>query len=306
MPRAPGSVGRPPGRPSGSVGRPPGRPAGSGGRPAGSVGRPPGRPPKVAGNRGTNGDSDSGTSESEGPKNTPSHSYTAPQWLLQGGKQAPKFFSVPIPAVPPAMLKAVQAQVVKGTPNKKSTKQSVKFSQQLQQLQQDQQSQSEKVDALKKKLAASRAAKEQGLADIRSVREEEIEDAMKEIEKRMRAQHEKKCKEQDENLRKEVAEKIEKEFEEQQKKKKLEEEETKSEEEDVKSTEEPESKKQKLEKGKLKSEEIQEQLDEVPKKLDKLTEAKSEMVWLLKQVIKADTKRKMEVMKKRKMGAMKN
>ena len=127
-----------------------------------------------------------------------------------------------------------------------------------------------------------------------------------EIEKRMRAQHEKKCKEQDESLRKEVAEKNEKEFEEQQKKKKLEEEETKSEEEDVKSTEEPESKKQKLEKGKLKSEEIQEQLDEVPKKLDKLTEAKSEMVWLLKQVIKADTKRKMEVMKKRKMGGMKN
>jgi hypothetical protein len=169
--------------------------------------------------------------------------------------------------------------------------------QQLRQFQQDRQSQRQKTKTHKEKVSEALTAKEEGLEDIRKVRKEEIEEAMQELEQTLRSQHDKQYKDKGDTLEKEVKEKFEKEFEEQQKARRKAEEEA---------DEEPPPKKPKVEKGKLKSEIIQENLDDLPKKLDKLTEAKSEMVWLLKQVIKADMKRKMAIMKQNKLAAAKS
>ena len=57
----------------------------------------------------------------------------------------------------------------------------------------------------------------------------------------------------------------------------------------------------KTEPDRTKSQAVETKIKDLKVKLEKLAHQKTEMVWLLKQVIKADTKRKMQLMKQKKL-----
>lgn len=246
------------------------------------------------------------------------HSYTAPQWLLQE-KQVPKFFSIPIPPVATATFKAVQAFMRKSegwatsTISRKARKQTSQALEKVRQLQLDQRLQAKKVKNQKEKLSNAIARKEQGMEDMKRMQDEEMKNQMKELEAKIRKEHELKYQAQEEEMKQQIEETFNKEFEAAQQKRKFEEMEKKQQEEKQQETEEgeepdePDAKKMKLgddePKKELESERIQKKIEDCQTKLDKLQEKKSEMVWLLKQVIKADAKRKAEQLKLKKAAA---
>ena len=100
-------------------------------------------------------------------------------------------------------------------------------------------------------------------------------------------------------IKQQIIEKFEKEYEEEQalkRKQKEEEEENKGEEATEGEGEESEAKKQKVE-TRLRSDSIQEKMDEKKARVEELTNMKTEMIWLMKQVIKAETKQKLKLKK---------
>jgi len=127
------------------------------------------------------------------------------------------------------------------------------------------------------------------------------------LEDKLKLKRDEKLKEAEEATRKKIMEEFEVAFEkeeESRKRKRKEEQEEeaakeakdKQEASDAKATKDGEVQE---EKKKLKSELIQEKIDAANAKMESLTEKKSEMVWLMKQVIKAEMKRKLMDPKKK-------
>lgn len=257
------------------------------------------RPPKLSPAPNTNSGDEVSSSSSETNSKSKSGgvaNYTAPQWLLLE-KQTAKFFSLPIPPVPTATFQAVEAFMGGPKPTSRKNSTLVLLEQKVRQLQQEQKAQRQKTKAFREKLATTLATKEQGIADIRKVREDEIQDALHELERTMRTQHDKQYEEQHEQLQQQVMKDFEQDLERQRAKRQLEAEE----EEATYDEQAARAKKSKVDDDtKRKSDEIQQQMDDLQTKQEKLTEKKSEMVWLLKQMIKADAKRKMGMMRLKK------
>lgn len=257
-----------------------------------------GRPPKsVSRTNSQDSDGDSGDQSSgDFQKTTAPYSYIAPQWLLE--KQTQKYFSVPIPAVPEPTRVAIEEKFGRGGTLHRSKNQSTKMVHQLRQLQHDLQSHRQKTKLQKEKLAASMSAKEEKLNEIKRVRELEIEKRLEGLEQKLLKQQEQRNSEEEEKVRAQIAEDFDINFEEEQKAKRKRIMEGQNKEEKEEGTER-DSKRPKTKDPKLKSEMIQEKIDEAKSNTEKLTEMKSEMVWLLKQVIKAEMKQKLGLKKKR-------
>ena len=286
----------------------------------------PGRPPKKlsskdesvssggAGDGGLGGDGPTRSLDSESDNDSttgggimmksggPDHTYTAPQWLLLHEKQTPRFFSVPIPPVDATTLQAVQqVWAPESVRERKLREEAHRALETIRQLQNDQKTQAKRIKHQTEKLSNAMTRKEIALEEIRSEKEKELQLALKEMEKRVREEQEVKFKRLEENMKKEIQEKYEKDFEADQtaRKRKMEEEsmEKAASLDENKERVEPELKKE------LESDRIKVKVDELQATLDKLQEKKSEMVWLLKEVIKADTKRKLELLKLKEAAA---
>lgn len=255
-----------------------------------------GRPPKKVVSRNNSEDSDSGSdSSNEFPR---SQRSTAPTWLLQE-KQTQKFYSVPIPVVPDALKNVIEEHLIQiGAVDSNSDKQSTKMLHHMRQLQQDLQSQRQKVKVQEAKLETAISAKDQKLSNLRRDKEGELEKVLKEVERKIRKKQDKRSKEAEEKIRQQIIEKFEKEYKEEQtlKRKQKEEEENKGEAATEEEGEESEAKKQKVE-TRLRSDSIQEKIDEKKARVEELTNMKTEMIWLMKQVIKAETKQKLKLKK---------
>ena len=257
-----------------------------------------GRPPKKVVSRNNSEDSDSGSdSSNEFPR---SQRSTAPTWLLQE-KQTQKFYSVPIPVVPDALKNVIEEHLIQtGAVDSNSDKQSTKMLHHMRQLQQDLQSQRQKVKVQEAKVETAIAAKDQKLSNLRRDKEGELEKVLKEVERKIRKKQDKRSKEAEEKIRQQIIEKFEKEYKEEQtlkrKRKEEEEEENKGEKATEGEGEESEAKKQKVETT-LRSDSIQEKIDEKKARVEELTNMKTEMIWLMKQVIKAETKQKLKLKK---------
>jgi hypothetical protein len=215
-------------------------------------------------------------------------------------KQSPKFFSVPIPPVDLATIQAVQQQwAPESRVQRKLREQANQVLETIRQLQHDQKTQGKRIKIHSDKLAKVLVRKEMALEEIRLEKEQELESSRKDVENRVRKQEEEKFKKQQDDMKQEIQDNFEKDFEAKQaaRKRKMEEESTDKEVEDRRQKLEPESNKT------LESERIKVKVDELQANLDQLQEKKSEMVWLLKQVIKADAKRKVELLKQKKAAA---
>jgi hypothetical protein len=251
------------------------------------------------------GDSESSSSNDEkgGSSSATNFRYTPPVGLFGNEKLASKFFSVPIPPVPTSVQSAVQSYLthhghapVKPRKSKKSAKQLA----QLKQLQHESKGLKQKCKLQKIRLDQTLQAKEQGFEDIRKIRVEEIEEAMVTVEQTLRAQHDKNSQEQQEKLKEKVKEEFEQEFD-----NKMEQKRKDRQEKRKQAEEQPAAKKSKTDEQAPKKSELLEQKEkDIQANLDRLTETKSEMVWLLKQVIKAETKRKMIEVMRRKAAAV--
>lgn len=268
--------------------------------------RPPGRP-KIKTQRSSSiGDSDSSSSNDEkggsNSNSTTNFSYTPPAGLLRNEKLAPKLFSVPIRPVPPSVLSAVQSHLTQHAPVKpRKSKKSVKQLAQLKQLQHESKGLKQKCKLQKIKLDQTLQAKEQGLGDIRQLREEEIEKAMVKVEQTLRAQHDKNSQEQEDKLKEKVKEVFEQDFDRKMEQKRKERQEKRKEAEEQRAAKKPKTD----EEGPKKSELLEQKGKDLQADMDRFTETKSEMVWLLKQVIKAETKRKMVETMRRKAAVLK-
>jgi hypothetical protein len=273
--------------------------------------RPPGRPKLKTQRSSSIGDSDASSSSNDekGGSNSNSNSaatnfsYTPPIGLFGNEKLAPKFFRIPIPPVPSSVQSAVQSYLTHGgaapIQPRKSLK-SIKQLAQVKQLQHESKGLKQKVKLQKIKLDQALQIKERGLQDIRKLREEGMEQAMVTVEQTLRAQHDKNSQEQDDKLNKRVTEEFEQEFEKDLEQKRKERQEKRKEMEDQPAAKKPKTTDDEQEEGPKKSEFLEQTEKDNQANLDRLTETKSEMVWLLKQVIKAETKRKMvEVMRQK-------
>jgi hypothetical protein len=266
--------------------------------------RPPGRP-KIKTQRSSSiGDSDSSSSNDEkgGSNSATNFSYTPPAGLFGNEKLAPKLFSVPIRPVPSSVQSAVQSYLTQHAPIKpRKSKKSAKQLAQLKLLQHESKGLKQKCKLQKIKLDQTLQTKEQGLGDIRQLREEEIEEAMVTVEQTLRAQHDKNSQEQEDKRKEKLKEDFEQDFDEKMEQKRKERQEKRKEAE-----EQPAAKKPKTdEEGPKKSELLEQKEKDIQADMDRSTETKSEMVWLLKQVIKAETKRKMVETMRRKAAVLK-
>jgi hypothetical protein len=260
-----------------------------------------GRPPKsVSRTNSQDRDGESGDQSSgDFQKTTAPYSYIAPQWLLE--KQTQKYFSVPIPAVPEPTRVAIEEKFGRDGTLHRSKNQSTKMVHQLRQLQHDLQSHRQKTKLQKEKVAASISAKEEKLEELKRVRELEIEKRLEGLEQKLLKQQEQRNSEEEEKVRAQIAEDFDRNFEDEQKAKRKYIMESQKREEKEEATEQAErdSKRPKTKDPRLKSEMIQKKIDEAKSNTEKLTEMKSEMVWLLKQVIKAEMKQKLGLKKKK-------
>ena len=268
--------------------------------------RPPGRPKIKTQLSSSIGDSESSSSNDEkgvsNSNSTTNFSYTPPAGLLRNEKLAPKLFSVPIRPVPSSVQSAVQSYLTQHAPVKpRKSKKSVKQLAQLKQLQQESKGLKQKCKLQKIKLDQTLQTKEQGLGDIRQLREEEIEEAMVTVEQTLRAQHDKNSQKQEDKLKEKVKEVFEQDFDQTMEQKRKERQEKRKEAEEQTAAKKPKTD----DEGPKKSELLEQKEKDIQADMDRLTETKSEMVWLLKQVIKAETKRKMVEDMRRKAAVLK-
>jgi hypothetical protein len=245
--------------------------------------------------RGSDAVGSGGGSSNTNPVNT-DISWTPPLWLTKGKNHArPRSLVVPIPPVPLDTMKAIQKYI---------TKQQPPFFQkqaQINQIQVKLQNQKEKAKNAQQKLDRLEEDKAERLQEIKVLREEEIEESLNKIEEDMRREHAAQLREQEEEWEKETAKELKdakKKFQKEQA-----EEEQKVIELHIQKFEEDQKKKDEEEKIKagtgdgddddlLPSQKLKKEFKAVKSKLDNLKETKKEMVWLLKQVINAENKRK--------------
>ncbi|CAJ1935109.1 unnamed protein product [Cylindrotheca closterium] len=231
--------------------------------------------------------------------------YVAPQWLLD--KTTAKFFSVPIPGVPPEVQDALEHTLLDGgdLKQKRQARKSHKLFAQIKHWKGQLQLQRHEVEQQKEMLARAISTRDTKLAAIRKQKMAEIDQKLQKMEDKLSQEKDEKMKQVEEETRKKIVEEFEVAFEKQEedrKRKRKEEEEAKEEaakeEKDEKDKKEASSEEgaepdAKRAKKKLESEIIQEKIDAANAKMESLTEKKSEMIWLMKQVIKAEMKQKL-------------
>eukprot|EP00934_Nitzschia_sp_Nitz4_P006084 Nitzschia sp. Nitz4//scaffold6_size259037//190208//191125//NITZ4_001101-RA/size259037-processed-gene-0.87-mRNA-1//-1//CDS//3329556974//6074//frame0 len=238
----------------------------------------------------------------------PDPSYTAPSWLIQRDKHTPKFFSVPIPPVATATWKAAQlfmeqhwkASAPPPPPVKAVPTPSTRQTQEHATLKQEHKSSKQRIKHFKERLAQAQARKQDDLEQIRTTHQEQLDESMQRLTQRLQNNHDKSLQKKQDEMEKLAKERVEAKFQE----RKRQREEREAQEEKAPSPKVPRVSSN----PSLKDEEsvvqvCQKKIDEAQAKLDKLQEKKSEMVWLLKQVIKADAKREAELLKLKRQQA---
>ena len=241
-------------------------------------------------------------------KNSPDNadaSWTPPLWLTKEKHQPrARSMTIPIPPVPAATRKAIIKFLNKQQPPY------YKQQAQAQQLQNKLKAQQEKVKNAQQKLDKLEETKAEKIMEIRVLSGEEIEASLKKIEEDATKEHEAQLKEKEEEwqqqtekemkaakrqFKKDQAEMDEQEreshkqmFEEEQKKKAQQEIERKESIEDGEVDDTEESGDPDL----TPSQRLEKKLKEATDHLEGLKETKKEMVWLLRQVITAEKKRK--------------
>mmetsp|Transcript_30666 Transcript_30666/g.50997 ORF Transcript_30666/g.50997 Transcript_30666/m.50997 type:complete len:301 (-) Transcript_30666:24-926(-) len=256
-----------------------------------------------------------GTSSTTAPS-TP-QSYAIPQWLVPEKKSA-KYFSLKLPPVPTDTEKAIRSYLQKQYSQNPGVKESTRMIHQITQLQQEEKEAASSVKMAKERLAQAVAAKTEGIEEIRKTKEVETKKALEDLERTMRKEQEKEYQKVEEKIKEQVLMEYEQKFEEAKEKKRKRE----QEEEEERQQEETENraKRQKLshpekedsgegndkkDQGSSKTQELEKKRQDLQEKMEKLSEKKSEMFWLLKQVIMQETKQKMERMKQKKLEATK-
>ena len=256
----------------------------------------------------------------------PQISYTLPQWLVPDkykdkqssqNASATKRFSVPLPEVPTKTRQAIRSYLVKHHPQPKAgTKDSARMLQQLKVSRQEEKQAASKVKAAKDKLAQALLAKSEKLKEIRKAQEVITQKAMEELEQAMRADQVKGDLKIEEQIKESCKLEYEKKFEEEMThKRKREQEEDEKDEAEVEAAAAIRSKKAKEDKeaassdgggikgkNKISSSKVkafEQKQEDLQGKMDKLSEKKSEMIWLLKQVIKQEALQKLKKMKKK-------
>lgn len=223
-------------------------------------------------------------------------SWTPPLWLTKQ-KRVPqaRSLTIPIPPVPIETRKAIQKHIAKQQPPY------FKQQAQINQLHAKLLTQQEKVRHAQHKLERLEEDKAERIQEIKVVREEEKEESLKRIEKNMQSELEEEFRKKEEEFKRD-AEKEMQAAKEQFKKEQAAEEEKELElrkqqfeEEQKKKGEQGNEEKEATAAAELEipiSKKLEEEHEKVMAKINDFKETKKEMVWLLKQVINAENKRK--------------
>jgi len=219
--------------------------------------------------------------------------YTPPLWLT-GEKQPHRAvkFSVPIPPAP-AGIRAAVAKAVRVVP---FSEERMNLSNLKSKLADDR----DRVRAVEAEIAKLERKKERGLRDIREKRREETAAALKALEKEMTAKHEKEVREYELGWKKEIEEECnrKRKAQNQEREAKLKEEEQKEEEAKRRKLESIAAAAERQHEPSERLRALRTDLETQKKALDALQEKRTEIVWLLKQVIKAEEKQKSKMEKK--------
>jgi hypothetical protein len=265
------------------------------------------RTPKSV-SKGQSGDDDDVTNTSDsdipGSSSTP-HSYTIPHWLIPE-KQTVKFFSLPLPPISKQTEKAIRSRLKKQYSQAKY-KESTKMINHISQLQHDEKQANQKVKAAKEKLASALNARTEGVAELRKSSEQETKTALENLEKSMRKDQEREYRQIKDKIKALVQAEYDQKFKEERDRKRKREEvtdQTHGEEEDLNKCQKldhPETKED-WDEGSTaddKTDALKKKRKELQEKMEKLSERKSEMFWLLKQVIMQESKQKTALMKQK-------
>jgi len=253
----------------------------------------------------------------------PQISYTLPQWLVperykdkQSSQNAThtRIFSVPLLKTDTKTRQAVRAYLSKHHLQQKS---GLKDSERkLRELKFEEKQATSKAKAAKDKLAQALFARSEKLKEIRKANEAETTKAMEELEAKMRKEQHQEDMKIKEKRKEECRLEYEKKFEEEMlhKRKREQEEDEKEAASTVKKAREGKNEKETESKSSSsddvvegnnvrrtmsKVELLEKKQDELKEKMDKLSEKKSELFWLLKQVIKHESLRKMKKLEKK-------
>ncbi|KAG7343185.1 hypothetical protein IV203_021130 [Nitzschia inconspicua] len=258
--------------------------------------------------KGRDDDEGTNTSDSDFPGSSSApHSYNIPQWLIPE-KQTAKYFSVALPAVPIQVEQAIRSRLKKQY-SQSEYKESTKVIHHISQLQHDEKQANHKVKMAKEKLATAVAAKNDGIEQLRKTSEGDTLKALENLEKSMRKDQEKEYRQAKEKIKAQVRAEYDQKFEEERDKKrkrdqeaqqKQEEEEKRAKQQQFDDAESEEEGEERPTEGMSKIAELEKKRVELQDKMEKLSEKKSEMFWLLKTVIMQENKQKIEHLKKQK------
>mmetsp|Transcript_19135 Transcript_19135/g.36242 ORF Transcript_19135/g.36242 Transcript_19135/m.36242 type:complete len:265 (-) Transcript_19135:27-821(-) len=231
---------------------------------------------------------DGGTSDGQQQSDDPTpETWVPPVWLLgdttSSKRPHGRLFKLQMQPVPSAIRDAIQQTIQTEEPEKEEHKARI--------LRQKLQDQKRKQLIANNRLESVREKKEQALKDVRQLREEEAKKSLEQLEESLRSNFELEQEEQDQQWRQRVNEECEEE-----KKRSLQELEEKERKEDEEARA---AKKGKLEKTAQEEQEAsatqessKEEIEGLQKEIETLNHNRLEIVWLLKQVIKAEEKQK--------------
>ena len=224
---------------------------------------------------------------SDGQQQADEWTFVPPAWLLgdttSSKRPHGRLFKLQMQPVPSAIRDAIRQTIQTEEPEKEEQKARI--------LRQKLQEQKRKQLAAKHRLESVREKKEQALKDVRQLKEQEAQKSLEQLEESLRSNFELEQEEQDQQWRQRVNEECE-----QEKKRSLEELEEKERKEDEEARA---AKKGKLDKATQEEQEAsathessKEEIEGLQKEVDTLNHNRLEIVWLLKQVIKAEEKQK--------------
>ena len=225
-------------------------------------------------------------------------------------KPAVKYFSVPVPLPDTQVADAIRESVL-GISGKRKLSKTAKPFERLQKVTKELETKKQKCEHQRQKVEVAREAKEKGLNELKETKEKEVRASLESLEQTIISEHEAQVAEKQEQLKEEIKTQFDAEFEKQlevkqkerdAQERKLDEEEKAAAEgtnDETKADGDEDEGIKPAKRSELKEKEI----EIIQGQIDKLTETKSEMVWLLKQVIKAETQRKIKEAMKAKAAA---
>ena len=208
-----------------------------------------------------------------------------------GSKQQHPLFCIAVPTVPQRTYHAVARQIRKTSNSQQSAEQ-----QQIRKLALALQEQRRKAAAAQEMVQQLQQHKTQGLEDIRVQREQEASKIVAAMERRLRDEYEEQAKERKLVWKRKIEEECDNE------RKRLRKEAKEEEKEPTKQAKKPHeeaklpAKEQEQPKATAESNVIRDHLAELQKEVECLEKNRTEMIWLLKQVIKAEEKQKAKLL----------